>query len=58
MGVLADYQPAIGVTWTMTPRLRWYRPPGAGDTDKVLQQCWVSEFGQEDWREIETVLAD
>lgn len=45
-------------TWQVTSALRWYRPAHGADTDRVLQQRWVSDNGQQEWRDIQVAMED
>lgn len=51
-----------GGSWAPTVDLRWYRPPGGDDFDKVLQQKWIRiDIGGASavqWRDIPTEFAD
>ena len=43
--------------WQPTGGLRWFRPPGADDTEKVLQQLYERNTGERQWRTVTTCLA-
>lgn len=44
--------------WKPTGELRWYRPSGRDDAEKVLQQLYERVTGERTWRAVETCLAD
>jgi hypothetical protein len=44
--------------WEPTAHLRWFRPPGCDDNERVLQQLWERVTGEREWRTVPTCLAD
>jgi hypothetical protein len=46
-------QPSKSFVWKPTNRLRWYTMEVLHDIWKTeLQQLWVSDIGEEEWRDI------
>lgn len=44
--------------WQCLPQLRWYRPRGATDDEKLLQQLWERITGERHWRTVPYMLED
>lgn len=44
--------------WVCTNQLRWYRPKGSTDHDRVLQQLWERITGERAWRIVPYVMED
>lgn len=44
--------------WKPTMELRWFRPKGGNDNDRVLHQLWERITGERHWRTVPTCLAD
>jgi len=43
---------------TPTMSLRWYEVMRQGAIQRILQQCWMSNTGEQHWKDIEIVVGD
>jgi hypothetical protein len=47
----------LGVVWQPTQLLRWKRVmKDEGSYDKVLQQMWQGDKGEQEWKDVPVVL--
>ena len=44
--------------WLPLGGLRWRRPSGASDDEKILEQLYERHTGERVWREVKTYLED
>ena len=44
--------------WRPTGQLRWRRPSGASDANRVLEQLFERHTGERSWRAVGTFLED
>jgi hypothetical protein len=44
--------------WKPTGELRWRRPKGADDNERVLEQLWERVTGERSWKTVGTMLED
>ncbi len=44
--------------WKATGQIRWRRPKGCNDSERVLEQLWERVTGERSWHPVQTLLED